>query len=124
METEPYPTRLDLGLGSVDGQRVYWNGERLVWQRTSAAGDVLEEAELDPGPEAWNRFWRALDELGVWGWQAYYEPEYPTCGGTQWGAWIEYGGRVLKASGRDAWPPGFEGYLAAVRELIGGLPFG
>ena len=118
------PSRLDLGIGSVDGHRLYWDGNALVWQRTSAAGDVLEEARLQPGEEDWRAFWRALDELDVWSWESYYEPEYPTCGGTQWAAWIERGGRALKASGRDAWPPNFEGYLAAVRALAGGRPFG
>ena len=123
-QTDPHPTRLDLGIGSVDGYRVYWNGEKLVWQRTSAAGDVLEEAELSPSAEAWSAFWNALDELGVWGWETYYEPEYPTCGGTQWAVWIEHAGRKLKASGRDAWPPNFDGYLTAVRNLVEERRFG
>ena len=118
-----HPIRLDLGIGSVDGYRVYWNGEKLVWQRTSAAGDVLEEAELEPSEKTWRDFWNALDELGVWGWEAYYEPEYPTCGGSQWSAWIERGDRQLKAAGRDAWPPNFAGYLEAVERLLAGLPF-
>ncbi|WP_456480912.1 hypothetical protein [Oceanithermus sp.] len=123
--SEPHlPRRLDLGIGSVDGHRVFWGGGSLVWQRTSAAGDVLEEARLQPSEEAWRAFWRALDELDVWSWEPYYEPEYPTCGGTQWAVWIEHAGRSLKASGRDAWPPGFERYLASVRSLIGRLPFG
>jgi len=122
-QTDLRPTRLDLGIGSVDGYRVYWNGEKLVWQRTSAAGDVLDEAELEPSEAAWGAFWNALDELGVWGWEAYYEPEYPTCGGSQWSVWIERGGRRFKAAGRDAWPTKFEGYLEAVRALIGGHAF-
>jgi hypothetical protein len=122
--SEPHlPQRLDLGIGSASGHRVCWDGEALVWQRTSAAGDVLEEARLQPDEEAWRTFWRALDELDVWGWEPYYEPEHPTCGGTQWAAWIEHGGRTLKASGRDAWPPRFSDYLAVVRKLIENLPF-
>ncbi len=123
--SEPHlPRRLDLGIGSVDGHRVYWDGDALVWQRTSAAGDVLEETRLQPSGEAWRAFWRALDELDVWSWEPYYEPEYPTCGGTQWAAWIEHTGRTLKASGRDVRPPNFDGYLAAVTNLLGERRFG
>jgi len=123
--SEPHlPRRLDLGIGIVDGYRVFWGGGSLVWQRTSAAGDVLQEVRLQPSEESWRAFWRALDELDVWGWEPYYEPEYPTCGGTQWAVLIEHAGRSLKASGRDAWPPGFERYLAAVRNLIGKRRFG
>ncbi|WP_456476058.1 hypothetical protein [Oceanithermus sp.] len=123
--SEPFlPDRLDLGIGSVDGYRIFWDDGALVWQRTSAAGDVLEETRLQPDETAWRAFWRALDELDVWSWEPYYEPDYPTCGGTQWAIWIEHGGRTLKASGRDAWPPGFERYLAAARALAGERPFG
>ncbi|GEM90657.1 hypothetical protein [Oceanithermus desulfurans] len=123
--SEPFlPERLDLGIGSVDGYRVFWDDVALVWQRTSAAGDALEETRLQPDEAAWRTFWRALDELDVWSWESYYEPDYPTCGGTQWAVWIERAGRTLKASGRDAWPPGFERYLAAVRALAGERPFG
>ncbi|WP_287409583.1 hypothetical protein [Oceanithermus sp.] len=123
--SEPFlPERLDLGIGSVDGYRIFWDGGALVWQRTSAAGEVLQGTRLQPSEEAWRAFWRALDELDVWNWEPYYEPDYPTCGGTQWAVWIEHGGRTLKASGRDAWPPGFERYLAAVRALAGERPFG
>jgi hypothetical protein len=117
------PQRLDLGIGSASGHRVYWNGRCLVWQRTSAAGDVLDEVELQPSEATWREFWRGLDQLGVWNWEAYYEPEYPTCGGTQWGVWIERGDRLLKSSGRDAWPPRFSDFLSAVRELMENLPF-
>jgi len=123
--SEPFlPDRLDLGIGSVDGYRIFWDDGALVWQRTSAAGEVLQETRLQPDEAAWRAFWRALDELDVWNWEPYYEPDYSTCGGTQWAVWIEHGGRTLKASGRDAWPPGFERYLAAVRALAGERPFG
>ena len=119
-----YPRHLDLGIGSVDGYRLYWNGVELVWQRTSAAGDVLDEEVLYPDEADWRTFWSELDGLGVWDWDAYYEPEYPTCGGTLWAVWLEHGGKMLKASGRDAWPPNFDAYLEAVRKLTAGLPFG
>ncbi len=123
--SEPFlPDRLDLGIGSVDGYRIFWDDGALVWQRTSAAGEVLQETRLQPDEAAWRAFWRALDELDVWNWEPYYEPDYSTCGGTQWAVWIEHGGRTIKASGRDAWPPGFERYLAAVRALAGERPFG
>lgn len=122
---EPYlPERLDLGIGSADGYRVFWSGAVLIWQRTSAAGDVLAEEQLQPSEASWRAFWKALDEADVWNWERYYEPDYPTCGGTQWAIWVERAGRTLKASGRDAWPPHFGTYLAAVGLLLDGLPFG
>jgi hypothetical protein len=121
--SEHLPNVLDLGIGDSSGYRVFYDGSRLVWQRTSAVGDVLDEEVLDVSEGDWREFWRALEAAGVWSWEAYYEPEYPTCGGSQWGAWIEHEGRVLRTSGRDAWPAGFERYLEAVEKLIGGRPF-
>jgi len=120
---EYLPERLDLGVGDSSGYRVFWDRARLVWQRTTAAGDVLAEEALNPDPERWRAFWEELARAGVWDWESYYEPEYPTCGGSQWAVWIEHYGLVLRAAGRDAWPPRFERYLAAVTALTGGLPF-
>lgn len=122
-QTNPYPNRLDIGIGSVDGYRVYWNDTGLVWQRTSAAGDVLEESYLEPSESDWIIFWNALDELDIWSWDSLYEPEFPTCGGTQWSVFIEYGERRLRSAGRDAWPPGFDKFLLLVQGFIGNLPF-
>ncbi len=120
---EYLPERLDLGIGDSSGYRVFWDGARLVWQRTTAAGDVLAEEVLEPEPERWRAFWNELARAGVWDWEPYYEPEYPTCGGSQWAVWIEHAGLVQRSAGRDAWPPRFERYLAAVTALTGGLPF-
>ncbi|WP_155887697.1 ImmA/IrrE family metallo-endopeptidase [Paucidesulfovibrio longus] len=83
----------------------------------------------------WERFWRACDKCGVWGWL----PDYPNPGvadGTQWEVQIRTSFRAIRTRGDNAFPAVqdrddccgedsavFDRFLRAVSKLVGGLPF-
>ena len=71
----------------------------------------------------WERFWRTMDELGVWEWEA----RYHEAGGatkTVWSIELSRGDRRLQAFGQDRFPPSFDRFCAAVSKLVGGEKVG
>lgn len=111
-------------------------GESLVYSaREAVPGSyaLRERSEvIRPTAERWRRFWKAMDEVGLWDWR----PEYPNprvADGTRWGLEIAFGGREIRSSGSNGYPGGpadspepsrvFEAYRKAVEDLLGGESF-
>jgi hypothetical protein len=113
---------------SVTGSRGYYSveadGEHLVWR--FGRGEDVEEHELTPAPEEWARFWRALDQAGIWQWHARYETD-GVVDGTCWHVAAEHDGKRVESSGANGYPasPGpdpsrtFATFCRAVSELSG-----
>jgi hypothetical protein len=68
---------------------------------------------------ALERFWHAVEQLGVWGWGERYE-DPSVLDGTGWAVELARGGRRLESSGSNAFPPGWERFCAAASRLAGG----
>ncbi len=105
----------------------------------SLVGPVLRYREWDedgladvaiyaPDDDVWMRFDRALDRLGVWGWES--RPSGAGDGGA-WAIALLWGRRRLDIHGVGAWPPAggaepgpeWVGFMRAVHRLAGGRGF-
>jgi hypothetical protein len=92
----------------------------------------LKQEAIEPSPEAWSRFRKRLDWLGVWKWKKHY-PNPGVRDGTQWRVLLVYKDKTLDASGSNSYPlPGgrasndwpekslhFQTFLNDVQGLIG-----
>ena len=116
------PVELEL---AYDDVLVRWRDARLTW---SAGGETVA---LQPSPEEWRSFWRAVDRAGAWEWRERYEAPGV---GAYWIVRLEHGGRRVHATGANGFPgavrasarpgEGFLRFCAATRELCGGRAFG
>ena len=99
-----------------------------------------EKHRIKPSPEAWTKFWRRLDEVGIWSWSGSYQTSRRILDGTGWSVEISVAGRSVEAHGCNAYPPSsprakrprepgesgsrFNEFCEAVTELLGGHVFG
>jgi hypothetical protein len=134
--TQP-PERLKLEIRDIDGfNGVGFEDGHLLYHPKDASdeGTALRSdgwLEVETTPETWRRFWRTLDDLGVWDWAERYEPPDGIRHGTVWQIGIERGERRIVSSGSNAYPgasghdrtPEFERFCRAVSRLVGGRTF-
>lgn len=92
------------------------------------------DREIRPTTARWAGFWSACERLQVWRWAERYD-EPLVLDGTSWSVELGIAGRQLQSGGANVFPglaPGtsdteltraFRGFLAALRELLGGVPF-
>ncbi len=138
IETEEdwLPRRLNLyvgGGGFGSSYRVRWIGAGLAHLYFEDR-EVKEVRFRSPSKRQWVSFWDQVEKLGVWDWL----PEYPNPGvtdGTGWDVDLQYGGRSVESGGSNNFPvngemsndpntsPQFRKFCAAVRRLLGDLPF-
>jgi hypothetical protein len=99
--------------------------------------DRREELRLSPSAAQWRRFWRTVDELGVWSWAPRYEAAEPLApsaavrDGVHWSVTLEHRGRRAESSGDSAGPDAadldesaeFTAFLEALSRLLGGRAF-
>ncbi|MDY7104992.1 MAG: hypothetical protein S0880_27715 [Actinomycetota bacterium] len=118
------PDELHLSVGSADSDTyvVELVGDDLVWRRISPQGQQSDPIALQPGDD-WKAFSVALDEIGVWGWDASYSAA-DGGDGTQWRVHVTWGDDALISSGHGVYPPGWVPFSAAVGQLLDGLEFG
>ncbi|MGH2605407.1 MAG: hypothetical protein ACRDG5_02335 [Anaerolineales bacterium] len=135
--TPPYPDEFRLSLTSPSGAsfRLEWKEGALEYRAYNEHFDPTRMERLQPTPEAWAKFWQAMDVAGVWEWQArYLNPAEAE--GIQWQVALRLEDKAVGAYGDNAFPgespaargtvtpsPQFKAFHQGVRELVGGLPF-
>lgn len=145
LPTAYLPVVLKIHIGGFFGPS-YWvelRGESLVYRvrdidpKTNAVR--LTSKVITPSASQWRRFWRAMDEVGLWRWRAHYANP-GVFDGTQWRVEVVFAGRRAQASGSNAYPGEaarppisssvdtetsrtFNTYLRAVEDLLGGERF-
>lgn len=88
---------------------------------------------ITPTAAQWRQFWRSMDEIGLWKWQAEY-PNPLVMDGCGWSLDVAVAGKRVKSSGHNAYPnrrgmqldsasEDFEKYMNAVEALLGDEPF-
>ena len=70
-------------------------------------------------PEAWERFWEAVEAAGAFSWAPDYD-EPGVMDGTSWAVTLEHQGRRVATAGANATPEGFEAFQSALESLVGG----
>lgn len=107
------PAILHAAVARIDGpsSELVWNGTALEY-RSWRGRDACPSGPVPiiPGPDAWERFWAALDSAGCWGWDGRYDA--PDHGGDAHPGWllrIHHAGRRVEASGLAAYPDGSPG---------------
>jgi hypothetical protein len=133
------PSAFEVYVGTSRGLSygAWWDGSRIVYESFGPdyAGWVQES--VSPSQAQWRRFWRKLEEIGVWGWKERYEPgerfepKAVVREGVHWSFTLAHEGREATSSGDDAGPgavdldesPAFESFLEAVARLLGDRSF-
>ena len=75
----------------------------MQYRHADGAYQWHQPIELYPSPEAWARFWLAVETAGVWRWAAVYH-NHEIMDGTQWSLELEHQGQAVKTSGSNAYP--------------------
>lgn len=133
------PVVLEIYIGSFKGiaYGVWWDGDKLVYESFEPGYETRRQLLLSPSRAQWRRFWRSMDELGVWEWQSRYDPgerfEPATIirDGTHWSLTLAHDGRDVESSGDNAGPNGrdlddsdeFGRLCKALSRLLGGHEF-
>lgn len=132
----PRPAVLHAAVARLDGpsSEVMWDGRGLVYR--AWRGDrpaPPHEIPLFPGPDAWYRFWAAVDGLSVWDWDGRYDALADAgVAGPGWILRLARGHRSVDVSGFAAFPDGAPGrpgpcFRRLCRELsvlVGGRAIG
>ena len=102
----------------------YAGGEHLKWDR----GELVSSArylpnrtvvrQFEPSPQAWKRFWKAVDAAGVWKWRAVYSSRVNIADGEGWSLELRHAGHQVKSKGYNSRPPGFPAFYKAVDQLL------
>lgn len=113
VSTPAAPVRLVVTIGGFGGphHEVRWQRGKL-WYRTDES-----TVPVVPSADEWERFWTAIDHIGVWSWEARYD-DLDVCDGTQWEIDIRQGSRRVRCFGSNAYPEPFQEFLAAVKALV------
>lgn len=108
------PTVFQAAVARAHGpsSELVWDG-RLLRYRAWRGGDPASapmEVPIQPDPAAWERFWAAMDAIGVWHWCGRYDADDlgPTSG-PGWVVRMDHGRRFVDASGLAAFPDGEPG---------------
>ncbi len=118
------PSRLVFheGHGYAGAISFEWTGGRLVVAETTVAtgpGKPVRH-EVVPPPEVWRTFWKTIDSLGVWRWNAEYEDPIRSSqtDGSAWNLELEYRGRHVKSRGYNASPEEYQSFRNALDRVI------
>ncbi|MEI6197103.1 MAG: hypothetical protein WCS42_22535 [Verrucomicrobiota bacterium] len=128
--TTDLPTQLKFTLGGylAECHEAEWQRGKLWYRRAAGAYLWQPAVELTPTPEAWTRFWRTMETVGVWQWQKDYQ-DNSICDGTQWSLKLHHRERKVRCEGSNAYPGStgpdysptgdFAHFLQALRLLTG-----
>ncbi len=137
--TEHLPELFEIFVGSSRGPSygAWWDGRVVIYESFGAEFRDCEQLLLAPSSAQWQRFWRSMDDLGVWKWDDRYEPgerfepqEVPGPA-VHWSLGLAHCGRRASSSGDGAGPGSvdldeslaFTAFLSAVTRLLSGQPF-
>jgi hypothetical protein len=116
------PVIFEFYIGAPGGPSLYVRCDRGVVRYERAGGGSFSGKvnEIVPEPEAWAKFWSAVDGFGVWNWIEEYTAAHSCCDVTYWHLRMDNTeGRTISTRGADAYPDhGFSGFLAAVHDLV------
>jgi hypothetical protein len=123
----------DIGGYGRGCHEIEWKQFKLWYRRAEGAYMWQPATELIPSPEAWERFWRAVEIATVWQWENRYE-NLDILDGTQWSLKLKHQGRTLSCYGSNAYPGSdqpnypemchFGQFVQALRELTGQASLG
>jgi hypothetical protein len=133
------PTALEIYVGSFAeaSYGLWWDEDHLIYESFLPAYDDRAQIVLTPSRAQWARFWKTIDEIGVWDWRNRYhaaerfEPPEEIRDGTHWSLTLSSGGRSVESCGDSAGPDAtdlddsraFQLFVQAVSRLIGGHRF-
>lgn len=86
----------------------YWEDGALYYVYSPPKARTPEvKVELRPSREEWERFWKRMDELGVWNWEQEYKPigSVFVADGPYWQVILQNRGRKLESNGYACYPP-------------------
>jgi len=136
---EDAPSSLEVYLGSFNGLSygVCWEGRALVYESFEPGYQRRQQLLLSPSHAQWRRFWRSMDQIGVWEWAdryepgARFEPGSVVRDGTHWSLTLAHADSAVESSGDNAGPDTrdldesrvFARFCEAVTRLVGGREF-
>jgi hypothetical protein len=121
--TSSAPERFEYAEGGLGGGvRVAWENGKLLYitNTPNLKGKRSYRTRTErfhPPPEAWERFWKALDAAGVWKWQPNYSGGF-CCDDAGYKVELRHAGHSMKSEGYYDRPPEFDAFLKAVDQLI------
>jgi len=102
------PGQFSFYFGSYSGMSciVRWDGRSLIAEKTGGGNFSGISRRYQPGILQWKEFWRKVDDLGVWSWDASYSAPHGCCSVTYWQLTLSYGGKTVSSFGEDMSPDG------------------
>ena len=122
--TSSAPERFEYAEGGLGASmRVTWENGKLLYITNTLkydrkGGFRTRIERLHPPPEAWERFWKALDAAGVWKWQPLYMGGPPCCDDAGYSVELRHAGHSMKSEGNYDRPPAFDAFRNAVDQLL------
>lgn len=92
--------------------------DKLVYEATRPQEKLIR----DPSDEDWDKFWKKTINLKIWLWGGSYV-DRGSSDGQNWSVKIGVGKLKLHSYGSGEFPEDYEGFLVALRKLVGGLEF-
>ena len=103
-----YPSELEIEVGEgEDFSRITCSGSTVTFETRWLGSHHVKRHETRPADADWEEFWSSLDALNVWSWEGYYFD--PNARPTSWSVRIARAGKVVRATGCGAFPPGGKG---------------
>jgi hypothetical protein len=94
-----------------------WDGEALQFEE-SVMGQPPRKEKIRPPEEGWKKFWKEMDAIGIWQWNAEYIDDQ-LADGHSWEVLLEHGDKKIHSRGSNKYPAQFERFEMAVLELRG-----
>lgn len=113
------PTKLSVSSASFRWNRtlMVWDGKVLQYEKWGG-GKTTRKVEITPSEKSWRKFWKEMDAIGIWKWNAEYIGKNLS-DGPSWDVLLEYGDKKIHSRGYEMYPALFERYEKAVLELQG-----
>ena len=113
------PTKLNILSASFRRKftSTVWDGEALQFEE-SFVGQPPRKEKITPSKKSWKKFWKEMDAIGIWKWNAEYI-DNQLADGDSWEVLLEHGDKRIHSRGSNKYPPQFERFEKAVLELRG-----